>query len=97
MKKVSNNEQINKSVAFLKAVAEPNRLRILWVLSQMDICVCALGKKLDVSHNLVSHHLKRLYDAGILDKRRDGNQFFYFIKDELRERVMNLFKFVQIN
>jgi len=97
-KKGSNNlKQIDKSVDILKAVTEPNRLRIICVLSKMDISVCDLAKKLDVSHNLISHHLKTLYEAGVLDKRRDGNQFFYFIKDELKGRIRDLFKFVQIN
>lgn len=90
-------KQIDKSVDLLNAVTEPNRLRILCILSKMDICVCDLAKKLDASHNLISHHLKTLYEVGVLDKRRDGNQFFYFIKEEWKSRIKHLFNLVMIN
>ncbi len=63
----------------------------------MDVCVCNMAKRLDVSHNLISYHLKTLYKVGILDKRRDGNQFFYYIKDEWKERINHFFDFVEIN
>lgn len=96
-KKGSQNfKQIDDSLDLLKAVTEPNRLRVLCILSKMDICVCDLAKKLDVSHNLISHHLKTLYKVAVLDKRREGNQFFYFIKDEWKERISHLFNFVEI-
>jgi len=93
----NNYAQIEKSVELLKAVSEPNRLRILCTLSKTDICVCNLAKKLGISHNLLSFHLKNLYEVGILDKRREGNQFFYFIKEEWKERVNHFFNFVAIN
>ncbi|MBD3362707.1 metalloregulator ArsR/SmtB family transcription factor [Candidatus Dojkabacteria bacterium] len=92
-----NFAQIDKSINLLNAVSEPNRLRILCVLSKMDICVCELAEKLNVSHNLISHHLKVLYDASVLDKRRDGNQFFYFIKKVWKPRIKHLFDFVKIS
>jgi len=96
-KNSKNFKQIDKSVDLLNAVTEPNRLRILCILSKMDICVCDLAKRLDASHNLISHHLKTLYEVGVLDKRRDGNQFFYFIKEEWKPRIKHLFDFVKIN
>lgn len=96
-KNSKNLKQIDRSVDLLKAVTEPNRLRILCILSRSDICVCDLAKKLDVSHNLISHHLKTLYGAGVLDKRREGNQFFYFIKAEWKPRIKHLFNFVKIS
>ena len=92
-----NFQKIDESLDILKAVSEPNRLRILCTLSKIDICVCDLAKKLEVSHNLISFHLKILYEAGILDKRRDGNQFFYFIKKEWKKKIDHFFSFININ
>ncbi len=92
-----NFKQIDNSTELLKATTEPNRLRILCVLSKMDICVCELAKRLEASHNLMSHHLKTLFEVGILGKKRDGNKIYYFIKKKWKKRISYLFKFVQIN
>ena len=91
-----NFSRIDSSIELLKAVSEPNRLRVLCTLSKMDICVCDLAERLGVSHNLLSFHLKTLSEVGLLDKRREGNQYFYFIKEEWKERVGHFFNFVQI-
>lgn len=96
-KSSKNFKQIDNSIKILNAVTEPNRLRILCILSKIDICVCDLAQRLNVSHNLISHHLKILYDVGVLDKRRKGNKFFYFIKEDLKPRIKHLFDFVEIS
>lgn len=92
-----NYTQIEKSLEILKAVSEPNRLRVLCSLSKTDICVCDLAKRLDMSRNLLSFHLKTLYDLGILGKRRDGNRFFFFINEEWKEKINYFFTFIGIN
>ena len=43
--------------AFLKLLAEPNRLRILMLLARGEQCVCDIEAALDLPQNLVSHHL----------------------------------------
>ena len=96
LKGTENFEKITKSLEILKAVSEPNRLRVLCTLSKTDICVCDLAKKMEVSHNLLSFHLKTLFGAGILDKRRNGNQIFYFINQEWKDRIKSFFKFMNI-
>lgn len=93
----NNSKQIENSIEILKAVSEPNRLRILCILSKNDICVCNLAKEINVSHNLLSFHLKTLFEVGILDKRRDGNQIFYFIREEWKHRINHFFTFIGIN
>jgi len=95
-KGTQNFSQIEASIELLKAISEPNRLRVLCTLSKTSICVCDLAEKLDISRNLLSFHLKTLYESGILDKRRDGNQIFFFIKDDWKKRVENFFIFVGI-
>lgn len=78
----------------LKIISEPNRLKILCILSKLDICVCDIAKKMEVSHNLISFHLKILYEVGILNKKRTGNKIFYCISKEWRPRIKHLFKFI---
>lgn len=94
--KLQKYKNIDPSVDILKAVAEPNRLRVLYILSQKEICVCELAKMLDLAFNLISFHLKTLKNVGILDKKRVGNQIFYFIKPEWEKRVDQFFSFIGI-
>jgi ArsR family transcriptional regulator len=55
----------------LQVVADPNRLRILRLLLAGERCNCDLGDDLGLAPNLVSHHLKVLRQAGLIDARRD--------------------------
>lgn len=83
-------KRIEDSAKLLKVLSDVNRIKILCILSQEKICVCDLAEKLEVGQNLVSHHLKVLEDAGVLEKRRDGNQMFYSILPKKGTLVSNL-------
>jgi ArsR family transcriptional regulator len=69
-------------VAVLKALADPNRLRIFDLLMQGDTCNCELNEKLDLPPNLLSHHLRVLREAGLVHNRRDavdGRWIYYSV------------------
>ncbi len=55
----------------LKVLSDPNRLLIFDLLMQGVQCNCEIGGKLKLSMNLISHHLKALRDAGLVDAERD--------------------------
>jgi ArsR family transcriptional regulator len=57
----------------LKVMAEPKRLRILHMLMEGVQCNCELGDALDMAPNLISHHLRVLREAGLVDVERDPN------------------------
>lgn len=56
----------------LKVLAEPNRLLILHMLMEGVQCNCELGDALKMPANLISHHLKILREAGLVDVERDA-------------------------
>jgi len=56
---------------WLKALAEPNRLRIVDLLMQGEQCNCEMGGTLNMAPNLVSHHLRVLQEAELVVMRRD--------------------------
>lgn len=61
--------------AQFKAVADPNRLRLISIISASEgseACVCDLIEPLDLGQPTVSHHLKILVDAGILRREKRG-------------------------
>lgn len=58
-----------------KALSDPNRLRILSIVSASEAaetCVCDLSEPLELKQPTVSHHLKILVDAGILHREKRG-------------------------
>lgn len=60
-------------IRILKALAEPNRFRMLQEISAAGELTCGeVGDHFSLSQPTVSHHLKILADAGLLDVRRDG-------------------------
>lgn len=67
-----------------QALAHPIRLQILDMLSQSaePVCVCDLEAALPVKQPTVSHHLKQLRDAGLIDSERQGLWAYYFVRPE---------------
>lgn len=68
----------------LKALADPNRLRLFWLLSQIDqrICVAEAMDVLGESHYNVSRNLKTLLKANIVTASREGKWVFYTLNTE---------------
>lgn len=56
----------------LKVLAEPKRLLILHMLMEGVQCNCELGDALKLPPNLISHHLRMLREAGLIDVERDA-------------------------
>jgi ArsR family transcriptional regulator, arsenate/arsenite/antimonite-responsive transcriptional repressor len=69
-------------VEMLKALSDDNRLKIVKMLSCGDMCVCDICENLELSQPAVSHHLKILSDAGLLNTKRDGKWIYYSINKE---------------
>jgi ArsR family transcriptional regulator len=67
-----------------KALADPARVRIVNVLanSAEPVCVCHLIEPLGLSQPTVSHHLKKLTDAGLLDREQRGKWAYYALRAE---------------
>ena len=70
-----------------KALGDPIRLQLVDVLRKHagKVCVCELVPLFDISQPTLSHHLKKLRDAGIVDSERQGLwAYYYVIPDALR-------------
>jgi ArsR family transcriptional regulator, arsenate/arsenite/antimonite-responsive transcriptional repressor len=71
-----------------KALGDPVRLQLVDVLRKHagKVCVCELVPLFDISQPTLSHHLKKLRDAGIVDSERRGLwAYYYVIPDALKE------------
>jgi DNA-binding transcriptional ArsR family regulator len=68
-----------EAAGFLKNLANPNRLMILCLLSQGELCVSDIQSHLDISQTALSQHLARLREEGIVTFRRDHRTLYYSI------------------
>jgi predicted transcriptional regulator len=69
--------QVDDLVRFFKALAEPNRLRIIGLLAQKPQSVEQLASTLRVGESTVSHHLSKLAEAGLVSARAEGYYSIY--------------------
>ena len=80
--------------ALLKALGEPNRLRIFAELMKGDTCNAELNEALGLAPNLLSHHLRVLSDTGLVTSRRDridGRWIYYSVDREAAARWQEWF------
>lgn len=78
-----NEELLEKTASVFKALADPNRLRILDTLMQGVSCNGELNDRLGLPPNLLSHHLSVLKRAGLITSRRDAidGRWIYYAVD----------------
>lgn len=81
-------EPIYKDTAkILKVLSEPKRLKIVDMLSCGELCACKILEEFHITQPTLSHDMKLLVDAGIVNDRREGKNIYYSLN---KETVVNL-------
>jgi ArsR family transcriptional regulator len=78
----------------LRVLADPARLRILSLIRaqpESEACVCHLTEPLGLTQPTVSHHLKVLLDAGLVEAERRGTWAYYRLVPDAIERLREVF------
>jgi ArsR family transcriptional regulator len=78
-----STEQAESIAPLVKAVADPVRLRLLSLVAahvDQEACVCELNDAFDLSQPTISHHLKVLHTAGLLERSKRGTWVYYRIR-----------------
>jgi ArsR family transcriptional regulator len=78
-------EQAEQVAPLLKALADPVRLRLLSLVASHDggeACICDLNEAFDLSQPTISHHMKVLYEAGLVDRDKRGVWVYYRIRPQ---------------
>ena len=73
-------EQAEQVAPLLKALADPVRLRLMSLVASHpggEMCACDLGESFDLSQPTISHHMKVLHDAGLVDRDKRGVWVYY--------------------
>ena len=83
------DEETTATTALFKALADPNRVRIVNLLatSGEPACVCDLSEPLALSQPTVSHHLKKLVAVGLLDREQRGTWAYYSLNHDTMRRL----------
>jgi ArsR family transcriptional regulator, arsenate/arsenite/antimonite-responsive transcriptional repressor len=77
--------QAEQIAPLLKALADPVRLRLMSLIASHaggEACVCDLNDAFNLSQPTISHHLKVLHDAGLVDRDKRGVWAYYRVKPE---------------
>jgi ArsR family transcriptional regulator len=75
-------EMLKELEKVIKALADKNRIRIIKMLQQREMCVCEIREVLGLSQPSVSKHLKILKDAGIIEDNQKGLWTNYYINSQ---------------
>jgi ArsR family transcriptional regulator len=84
---VDEDAQPALDTEILKALAEPQRAAIVRALAAEELCVCHLVDALGIDQPLVSHHLRVLRDAGLVDSERYRYWTYYRLVPEVLARI----------
>lgn len=84
--------EANELAAMFKALGHPVRLQIVELLSRYagQVCVCDIESQFDLSQPTISHHLKILREAGLVDAEQRGLWVYYFLHTSAVERLRSL-------
>ena len=82
-------EEASATAELFKALADPARVRIVNLLATSDepVCACELYEPLGLSQPTVSHHLKKLTDAGLLEREQRGKWAYFSLKRDAVEKL----------
>ena len=65
-----------------KLFGDTTRIKILYLLFESELCVCAIANLLKMEQSAISHQLKILKDAKLVASRREGKSNIYYLADE---------------
>jgi DNA-binding transcriptional ArsR family regulator len=89
--KLLDLEKAQRMAEFFSLLGDPNRLRILSVLAEGELCVCDLANTLQMTESAVSHQLRTLKAIRLVSYQKRGRRVYYSLKDH---HVLDLYKSV---
>ncbi len=83
------------TAALFKALGDPHRVRIVNLLAtvRQAVCVCDLTEFLGLSQPTVSHHMRKLVDAGLLTREQRGVWAYYSLRGDAIRRLGEVLRF----
>lgn len=86
---IPDEEKLQALGEFYKVFSEPSRLRILYLLSAGEMCVCDIAESLSATVSGVSHQLKILKTARLVKFRKEGKSCLYSLTDDHISKILS--------
>jgi ArsR family transcriptional regulator len=86
---VLSDEEAAATAELFKALADPARVRIVNLIATAGepVCACNLNEPVGLAQPTVSHHLKKLVDAGLLEREQRGKWAYFSLKRDAVEKL----------
>ncbi|MCR5101488.1 MAG: metalloregulator ArsR/SmtB family transcription factor [Butyrivibrio sp.] len=81
-KNMPDEDELYDLAELFKVFGDSTRMRILFALFEADICVCDIAETLNMTQSAISHQLKILKQAKLVNFRREGKSVIYFLADD---------------
>ena len=93
-----SDDEAQATATLFRALSDPTRVKIVNMLARSDepVCVCEFVPAVELSQPTVSHHLKKLTDAGLLEREERGKWAYYSLSGEAVERLASLVEFQEV-
>lgn len=88
MKVMPEDDQLTGLADFFKVFGDSTRIKILYALSQSEMCVCDIANLLQMGQSAISHQLRVLKQMRLVKSRRDGKTVFYSLADGHIETIL---------
>ncbi len=72
-----------------KQLADPTRLKLFWILCHCRECVINVSAMMEMSSPAVSHHLRQLRQAGLIESTREGKEVYYQAAQTPQARLLH--------
>jgi DNA-binding transcriptional ArsR family regulator len=84
------DQELDRLALTYKVLGDPNRLKIVMALRNVEMCVCDLAAFTGLTDSAVSHQLRRLKDLALVKSRREGQIIYYSLDDEHVSKLLNI-------
>ena len=93
-----SDEEAEATAALFRVLADPARVKIVNLLatSSEPVCACEFEPALGLSQPTVSHHLKKLTDAGLLEREQRGKWAYFSLRPEASSRLEGLVRISEV-
>ena len=93
-----SEDEVDSTAVLFRSLGDPARVKILNMLATAGepVCACAFEPALGLAQPTVSHHLKKLTEAGLLDREQRGKWAYFSLDDEAFERLVSIIRVPEV-
>ena len=88
--KMPDKEKLYDLAELFKVFGDSTRIRILWALSESDMCVCDIAALLNMTQSAISHQLRILKQTRLVKNRKEGKVVYYSLDDAHVKQIFEM-------